>query len=66
VKYEIVAAAYRELEQASARLELIDRLAGLLRQTPDDLLPKVVYLCQGQIAPEFTGVVTRCSRRPQK
>jgi hypothetical protein len=40
-----VAAAYRELEQASARLELIDRLAGLLRQTPDDLLPKVAYLC---------------------
>jgi DNA ligase-1 len=56
VNYEILAAAYRDLEQASARLELIDRLAELFRQTPDELLPKVAYLCQGQIAPEFTGI----------
>jgi len=56
VQYETVAAAYRDLEQASARLALIDRLAELLRQTPDLLLPRVVYLCQGEIAPAFTGI----------
>jgi DNA ligase 1 len=56
VQYETVAAAYRDLEQASARLVLIDRLAELLRQTPDLLLPRVVYLCQGEIAPAFTGI----------
>jgi DNA ligase 1 len=56
VRYEIVAEAYRDLERATGRLELIDRLAALLRQTPDDLLPKVCYLCQGQIAPEFAGI----------
>jgi len=35
---------------------LIDRLAGLVRQTPDELLPTVCYLCQGTIAPDFAGV----------
>jgi DNA ligase 1 len=56
VLYRTVAAAYRDLEQASSRLALIDRLAELLRQTPDDVLPRVVYLCLGEIAPAFTGI----------
>jgi DNA ligase 1 len=56
VRYEIVAEAYRDLEHATARLELIDRLAGLIRQTPDDLLPTMAMLCQGKIAPDFAGV----------
>ncbi len=56
MRYEIVAEAYRDLERASARLELIDRLAGLFAQTPPTLLPTVALLCQGQIAPDFAGV----------
>ena len=56
MRYEIVAEAYRDLEAASARLALIDRLAGLFRQTPPELLPTVALLCQGQIAPDFAGV----------
>jgi DNA ligase 1 len=56
VRYEVVAAAYRELERATGRLALTDRLAGLLAETPDDLLARVCYLCQGLIAPEFAGV----------
>ena len=56
MQYEIVAEAYRDLEQASGRLALIDRLAALLAQTPDELLGTVCYLCQGLIAPEFAGV----------
>jgi DNA ligase-1 len=56
VRYEIVAEAYRDLEGATARLALIDRLAGLFRQTPAELLPTVALLCQGQIAPDFAGV----------
>ncbi len=54
--YLTVAAAYRDLEQASGRLALVDRLAVLLAGTPDGLLPVVCYLCQGLIAPEFAGV----------
>jgi DNA ligase 1 len=56
VRYQIVAEAYRDLEAASARLALIDRLAELVRQTPAELLPTVALLCQGQIAPDFAGV----------
>ncbi len=56
MEYEIVAEAYRDLEQTSARLALIDRLAALLEATPAELLPTVCYLCEGLIAPEFAGV----------
>ena len=45
MEYEVVAEAYRDLEQASGRLMLIDRLAALLAQTPQELLPTVCYLC---------------------
>src|SRR6266700_2020776 len=54
--YRIVAEAYRDLEEASGRLALVDRLAVLLAGTPAELLPAVCYLCQGLIAPEFAGV----------
>ncbi len=56
MEYEIVAEAYRDLERASGRLALVDRLAALLAGTPAELLPTVCYLCQGLIAPEFAGV----------
>src|SRR5215813_15595788 len=56
MKYETVAEAYRDLEQVSGRLALIDRLAALLSDTPVEVLPAVCYLCQGLIAPEFAGV----------
>src|SRR5260370_5100949 len=56
VQYQTIAEAYRDLEQASGRLALVDRLAALLAQTPAELLPTVCYLCQGLIAPEFAGV----------
>ncbi len=56
MQYQVVAEAYRDLEAATARLTLIDRLAALLAQTPPELLPQVCYLCQGMIAPEFAGI----------
>jgi DNA ligase 1 len=56
MQYEAVAAACWDLERASGRLEMIDRLARLIGETPPDLLPKVVLLCLGRIAPDFAGV----------
>jgi DNA ligase-1 len=56
VQYEVVAKAYRDLELASGRLVLIDRLAALLAETPAELLSPVCYLCQGWIAPPFADV----------
>src|SRR4051812_1648497 len=56
MRYETLAEAYRDLEQATGRLAMIDRIAGLIEQTPAGLLPAVVLLCQGKIAPDFAGV----------
>src|ERR671939_401044 len=56
VNYETVAGAYRDLEAATGRLALVDRLAELIRATPDDELARVCYLCQSLIAPEFAGI----------
>jgi DNA ligase-1 len=56
MRYLTIAEAYRDLEQATGRLALTDRLATLLAGTPAGLLPVVCYLCQGLIAPEFAGV----------
>ncbi len=56
MRYGTLADAYRDLERSTARLELIDRLATLVADTPVDLLPLVALLCQGQIAPDFAGV----------
>ncbi len=56
MEYRTVAEAYRDLEQTSSRLALIDRLGELLAATPATLLPTVCYLCQGLIAPQFAGV----------
>jgi DNA ligase-1 len=56
VEYARLAQAYQQLEETSARLKLIEVLAELFRATPKPLLRKVVYLCQGKIAPDFAGV----------
>src|SRR5580704_17804862 len=56
MRYQTIAEAYRDLEQASSRLALTARLAVLLGGTPPGLLPVVCYLCQGLIAPEFARV----------
>ena len=56
MRYLTVAEAYRDLEQVSSRLALIERMTALVAQTPAELLPVVCYLGQGQIAPEFAGV----------
>src|SRR4051812_914476 len=56
MRYETLAEAYRDLEAATGRLALIDRMTELIRATPDDELARVCYLCQGLIAPEFAGI----------
>ncbi len=56
MRYRVIAEVYRQLEDVTGRLKMIVLLADLFRQTPEDLLAKVVYLCQGKIAPDFAGV----------
>src|SRR4051794_6510108 len=56
MRYEAVAAACGDLERATGRLEMVDRLGSLFGETPPDLLPTVVMLCLGRIAPDFAGI----------
>jgi DNA ligase-1 len=65
MRYELVAMAYRDLKHTTARSELVNRLARLIRKAPAGLLPRVVFLCQGRIAPQFSGVeLGLAERRP--
>jgi DNA ligase-1 len=65
MRYELLALAYRDLEDTTARSEVVNRLARLIRKPPAGLLPRVVFLCQGRIAPQFSGVeLGLAERRP--
>ncbi|MFH0835683.1 MAG: ATP-dependent DNA ligase [Candidatus Micrarchaeota archaeon] len=47
---------FEKMESTSKRLEMTDDLAKLFKETPKSEIKKVVYLCQGQLLPEFTGI----------
>jgi len=44
------------MEATTKRLELTQHLVDLFKQTPPEIIAKVVYLIQGKIRPDFEGV----------
>jgi DNA ligase-1 len=56
VNYAEIADAYEKIEATTKRLEMTDLLVGLLKNTPKNLIDKVVYLTQGKLYPDFEGV----------
>ena len=56
MRYEAVVAAYQAIEATTSRRRMRDTLIDLLRATPPDLLPKLVYLTQGKLYPNFAGI----------
>ena len=54
--YAEVARKYEELEGISGRNEMTRVLAELLKETPRDELPFLVYLTQGKLRPDYEGV----------
>jgi DNA ligase-1 len=56
LKYAEVADAYEKIEATTKRLEMTGLLVGLLRNTPKEIIDKVVYLTQGKIHPDFAGI----------
>ena len=56
MEFSIIAKTLENMEGTTKRLELTDFLVGLLKETPQDLLPKIVYLIQGKIRPDFEGI----------
>jgi len=56
LEYSQVAEKYEELEGISGRNEMTRVLAELLKLTPRDELPLLVYLTQGKLRPDYEGV----------
>ncbi|RLI17928.1 ATP-dependent DNA ligase [Candidatus Bathyarchaeota archaeon] len=56
MKYSLIADAYEKIEATTKRLEMTDYLVELLKNTPKELIDKVVYLTQGKLYPDFMGI----------
>ncbi len=56
MKYRTLAEFYREIEQTTSRIAMMEALARLFRQSPAELIDEIVYLSTGRIAPEYTGL----------
>ncbi|MBI4258272.1 MAG: ATP-dependent DNA ligase [Thaumarchaeota archaeon] len=56
MQYQIVAQAYEQMGKTTKRLELTQLLVELFKQTPPELIDKVVYLTQGKLYPDYTGI----------
>jgi len=56
LRYAVIAEAYEKIEATTKRLEMTDLLVDLLKNTPKEIINKVVYLTQGKIYPDFVGL----------
>ena len=56
MEFAILAEAFRKMESTRKRLELTDYLVELFKNTPHEVISKIVYLLQGKLRPDFEGV----------
>ena len=56
MKFSIISDALQKMEATSKRLELTDILVKLIKDIPDDVISKTIYLIQGKLRPNFEGV----------
>jgi DNA ligase-1 len=56
VKFSLISETFEKMEATTKRLELTQHLVDLFKQTPPEIIAKVVYLIQGKIRPDFEGV----------
>jgi DNA ligase-1 len=56
LNYAEIADTYEKIEATTKRLEMTDLLVALLKDTPKNLIDKVVYLTQGKLYPDFEGI----------
>ena len=56
MNYNEIAEAYEKIEATTKRLEMTDLLVDLLKNTPKEIIDKVVYLTQGKTHPDFAGI----------
>lgn len=56
MRFRDVVAVYQEVESTAKRLEMTDHLVSLFREVDPGFIDKVVYLTQGDVAPEFEDI----------
>jgi len=56
MRYSLLADSYQEIEATTKRLEMTAHLVDLLKKTPPEIIDKVVYLTQGKLYPDFSGI----------
>ena len=56
MQFSIIAEMFEKMENTSKRIELTNILVELLKKTPNDIIPIVIYLIQGKLKPNFEGV----------
>ena len=56
MRYAVIAEAYEKIEATTKRLEMTDLLVDLLKNTPKEIIGRVVYLTQGKIYPDFISL----------
>lgn len=54
--YSRVAQCYSRLESTDGRNEMTEVFASLLKETPVEEIPQLVYLTQGKLGPDYEGV----------
>ena len=56
MKFSLIAETFEKMEATTKRLELTQHLVDLFKQTPKEIIAKIVYLIQGKIRPDFEGI----------
>ncbi|MDI6858905.1 MAG: ATP-dependent DNA ligase [Methanocellales archaeon] len=56
MEYARLVGAYENIDATTKRLEMTGHLVELFRETPPDLIDRVVYLSQGKLYPDFVGI----------
>jgi len=56
MKFSVLSDSLEKMEKTKKRLELTAILVELIKKTPDEIVPIVIYLIQGKLKPNFEGV----------
>ena len=56
MEFSVLAEVFEKMETTSKRLELTQFLVELFRNTPTEIIAKIVYLIQGKLRPDYEGV----------
>lgn len=56
LKFLELVTVFEKIDATTKRLEMTSLLVDLIKKTPEDEIPKIVYLLQGKLYPDYEGV----------